>query len=274
MQAFVLAIDIIIPTYNRVEFTKRAIKSVLEQTYQNFHLHIVDDGSDKTQTDFGTHPKMTIHHKTNGGVSSARNLGISKSQSEWIALLDSDDEWLPQKLEKQIEYIQNNPQFRFVHTEEMWIRNGVRVNPKVKHKKSNENIFERSLEFCIISPSTSMIKRDLWNEFGPFNESYPVCEDYDLWNKILSHEEIGFLDMPLTKKYGGHEDQLSTKYVAMDYWRFKSLLALYKDTTIESSKRELIQKMIHTKGEFLKMGYLKHNHQDLYNEIHMALLSL
>lgn len=263
-----MKIDIIIPTYNRAELTKRAILSVLGQTYKDYEIYIIDDGStDQTQEMLKAFPSVHKLKQTNQGVSAARNYGIKNSQSHWIAFLDSDDEWLPEKLQTQMDYILKHSQFRFVHTEEIWIRNGVRVNPKLKHKKSQDSIFERSLDFCIISPSTSMIRRDLFNQHGGFSPEYPVCEDYDLWLKILAREEVGFVEMPLTKKYGGHKDQLSTQYIAMNYWRLKSLVNLIQQKDLSSDKKLLIENELRKKADILIKGYEKHENSEKVLEI-------
>lgn len=271
-------IDIIIPTYNRALVLKRAIDSVLNQSFRDFHLIIVDDGSsDHTQeilSEYGHNPQLTLLKKSNAGVSSARNFGIEHSSAPWIAFLDSDDEWLPQKLQMAQIHIKAHPTIEFIHTDEIWIRNGVRVNPPLKYKKDQENLFERSLEFCIISPSTTLMTRALFDKYGPFNESYPVCEDYDLWNKILALEKIGYLPDQLTKKYGGHEDQLSTRYVAMDYWRFCSLCELYQFNGPSSSQKEQIKSMIMIKANFLKKGLLKYPDPQRLGEINSKLSNL
>jgi len=274
----VLPIDIIIPTFNRAQLLQRAVASILGQTSQNFQLIIVDDGStDETSSileSYRAHSKITLLTQPNKGVSAARNFGIRHSQSEWLAFLDSDDEWMPNKLQLSEKFINDNPDIDFFHTDELWIRNGTRVNAPKKFSKSSENIFERSLDFCLISPSTVVMRRDLFNQHGPFNEEYPVCEDYDLWNKILAHENIGFIETPLTKKYGGHEDQLSTKYFAMDYWRFKSLLKLHLDTSISLQKRELIKDRLHQKGSLLLANYQKYQNQERIDEITQDLSNL
>lgn len=262
-----MKIDIIIPTYDRAGLISRAIESVLNQTYADFHLYVVDDGStDETEITlqkYASHPKVKLLKQENQGVSSARNLGVQHGSGEWISFLDSDDEWLPNKLKLQTEYLKVHSEIRFLHSEEIWIRNGVRVNPKVKHNKSVEDLFHRSLEFCLISPSTVMMKRELFNQHGGFNVEMTVCEDFDLWNKILISEKVGFIDEPVTQKYGGHEDQLSTKFVAMDYWRIKSLVALEKDHAGD----ERIISVIKKKTPLLLKGYLKHGHQDKHDEL-------
>jgi glycosyltransferase involved in cell wall biosynthesis len=267
-------IDVIIPTFNRAELVVLAIDSVLAQSYQNFLLHIVDDGStDNTQallSKYSQNPKINIHHIQNGGVAHSRNYGIKNSQNEWICFLDSDDEWLPQKLEKQVHFLSHNSQYEFAHTEEIWIRNGVRVNPKTKHSKASDDLFKRSLEFCLISPSTVMMKRSLFQKYGPFEEEHVVCEDYDLWIKILAHEDVGYIPEALVNKYGGHEDQLSSKYFAMDYWRIKSLVNLY-GSNVNQSQKDLIIDVLKRKSEILLKGYQKHQNLLHFEEIQNLL---
>ena len=262
-----MKIDVIIPTYNRETLVVRAIESVLNQSYGDFLLYLVDDGStDNTPValeKYVGHPKVTLLKQNNQGVSAARNFAVRQGSSEWISFLDSDDEWLPNKLKLQTDYLNAHPEIRFLHAEEIWIRNGVRVNPKMKHDKSGSDLFERSLEFCLISPSTVMMKRELFNQHGGFDTAMTVCEDFDLWNKILISEKVGFIDEFVTQKYGGHEDQLSTQFVAMDYWRIKSLIALEKTYP----KHEKIIAVIKKKAPILLKGYLKHGHQEKHDEL-------
>lgn len=275
-----MQVDVIVPTYNRAHVLERAIQSVLSQTYQDFILHIVDDGSTDETADlldkYEDHEKIKIYYQPNLGVSAARNFAAFTGNSPWISFLDSDDEWFPEKLKTQCDYLLKNPDCIFLHSEEIWIRNGVRVNPKQKHKKSNDNIFVRSLDFCIISPSTVMIERSLFEKHRGFNESFTVCEDYDLWLKILLSEKIDFIPTPLIQKYGGHEDQLSTKFVAMDYWRIKSLVKLYQSSQCSLIQKEAIKDVLLKKSELLLKSYLKHNnllqHEEITNELKSIML--
>lgn len=273
-----MLVDVIIPTFNRADVMVKAIESVLSQTYKNFILHIVDDGStDNTQRvleQYKSHPQVKVYFQKNAGVSSARNLAAKTAEGQWISFLDSDDEWMPHKLETQIKYLSQNPECQFLHSEELWIRNGVRVNPKVKHLKSNDNIFIRSLDFCIISPSTVILTRELFLTHQGFDEEFVVCEDYDLWLKILLKEEIGFISTPLIEKHGGHSDQLSTKFVAMDYWRIKSLVNLYQDKTASVDQKKAIKDVIIKKSDLLLKSYIKYQNQKSFDEIKTMLASI
>ncbi len=266
-----MLIDVIIPVFNRSHLVERAIDSVLAQSFKHFNLFIVDDGS---TDDFASVLKKYSHdsrviflRQENKGVSAARNYGISHSNSEWIALLDSDDEWLPQKLEIQMAFSRKNPEYQFIHSDEIWMRNGVRVNPKKKFDKSNHEIFKRSLETCLISPSTVLMKRELCIKHGCFDESLVICEDYDLWLKILATLEVGYISEFLIKKYGGHDDQLSTKYYAMDFWRLKSLLKLIKSENLSLDQRQWIKDQIELKSNILRAGYIKHQNSQGLNEL-------
>jgi len=271
-------IDVIIPTYNRVTVLDRAIESVLEQSCQDFKIIVVDDGSTDQTAEllkkYHTHPKIQILHQENKGVSAARNYGIQSSQSPWICFLDSDDQWLKDKLKRQVEFIQKNPTCKFLHTEEIWIRNNVRVNPKKKHNKNSENLFLRSLEFCLISPSTVLMKRSLFELYGPFNENLLVCEDYDLWNKILSRINVDFLSEALVIKHGGHQDQLSTQYIAMDSFRIKSLFELYQQEDIKKKNKIIIAEVIKRKANILLKGYKKYNKIELLKELQELIIKL
>lgn len=255
-------IDVILPVHNRPHYVERAINSVLAQSEQGFKLYVIDDGStDETSTilqKFNNNPKVQILSQPNLGVSAARNLGIRSSRAAWIAFLDSDDEWLPEKLAVQKAFIEQNPDYNFVHTNEIWIRNGVRVNPKKKFDKSSDEIFRRSLETCLISPSTVMMKRELCLKHGCFDESFIICEDYDLWLSVLAEEEVGFIPQFLIKKHGGHGDQLSTRYSSMDFWRVKALIKLTNKPLLTSEQKALVHEQLEHKLNVLKANYLKH----------------
>ena len=220
------SIAVVIPTYNRLHTLKRAIQSVLSQQRPPDEIIVVDDGStDGTQTWLSTLDSgIRVITQQNRGVSAARNVGIAAARSQWLALLDSDDEWLPAKLERQLQSVDSSTQL--CHTDEIWIRNGVRVNPHKKHKKRGGFIFSYCLPMCAISPSSVLMRKSLFDAVGLFDESLPACEDYDLWLRICSQYPVVYVDEPLLKKYGGHDDQLSRKHWGMDRFRVKALQKL------------------------------------------------
>ena len=251
-----MKISVIIPTFNRKHTLQRAIDSVLAQTFKPYEIIIVDDGSKDGTKEWllQNYPSVQYIHQPNNGVSSARNKGIQISQGSWIALLDSDDEWMPEKLEYQSRFLEANRDSSFCHTNEIWIRNGVRVNQMKKHKKYGGDIFKHCLDICRISPSSSIIKKDVFEEVGAFDESLTVCEDYDLWLRVTAKFNILFLDEPLIKQYGGHLDQLSRVPEGIEQYRIRSLekilsMGSLTETQFRSAKDMLIHKLnIYAKG--------------------------
>ena len=217
-------VSVIIPTYNRGWILKEAIDSVLAQDFKDFELIVVDDGStDDTGQILDAYGQDLIAiRRPNKGVSAARNRGIAAAAGKLIAFLDSDDLWLPRKLATQVAFFHSNPTALINQTEEIWIRNGVRVNPKIRHHKFSGMIFERSLALCLVSPSAVMMRHSLFEEVGLFDEDLPACEDYDLWLRISWRYPVHLIETPLIIKRGGHPDQLS-KATGLDKFRIKAL---------------------------------------------------
>lgn len=255
-------ISVIIPVFNREVELQRALESVFNQSYKDFEVIVVDDGSSDNSVSVAQKFDVKLIKQQNLGVSAARNSAIKISQGDYIAFLDSDDEWLPHKLEKQISY-----KSVCVHTEEIWVRNGKRVNQMKKHQKGAGDQFIPSLDLCLISPSSVMIKKSVFDEIGLFREDYPVCEDYDLWLKLTSLYEIDFIEEPQIIKYGGHEDQLSRKYKAMDYWRVKSLVWVLENRELVPEKHQAVLDVLARKLDILIKGYEKHGHADKVSEM-------
>lgn len=252
-------VSVIVPTYNRCVLLKRALESIFAQTFSDYEVIVIDDGStdDTAEMMRKNFPNVIYSQQQNKGVSSARNNGLLEAKGEWIAFLDSDDEWLPQKLEKQLELIESNPEYKICHTEELWIRNGVRVNQMKKHKKSAGWIFNRCLPLCAISPSSVLIHCSVFNDVGDFDITLPACEDYDLWLRITAKYPVLYVEEPQIKKYGGHEDQLSMKYWGMDRYRIQALhRIILADTLAEDNKQEAIN-MLLKKCTIFKNGALK-----------------
>lgn len=220
--------SVVIPTFNRAHLVTRAVESVLAQKFTDCECIVVDDGStDDTQRILSPYKKHIQYMYTrHGGVSKARNCGILQAQGEWIAFLDSDDMWLPKKLATQYEYIQKHPDVYIHQTDELWIRNGRRVNPMKKHQKKEGYIFEDCLYLCLISPSAVVIHRSVFERVGMFDELMPACEDYDLWLRVAWQYYIGFIPKKLIVKYGGHSDQLSSALWGMDRFRVYALCKL------------------------------------------------
>ncbi len=250
-----MQISVVIPTHNRYEFLKRALASVLSQTYQPSEIIVIDDGStDNTSHIKQDFPSIKYFYQKNGGVSSARNLGIKKASYEWIAFLDSDDEWHKDKLKEQVAFHKQNPDILMSYTDEKWIRDAKEVKIPKKFKKYSGEVFDKCLSYCIIAPSASIIHKDLFSKVGLFDESLEVCEDYDLWLRIAVENEIGLVDKKLITKYAGHDDQLSFKHWGMDRFRVRSLEKL-----LFSIKKETVKKVLVQKYKLLLKGAIKYD---------------
>ncbi len=258
-------ISVVIPTYNRRDVLPRAIDSVLAQTSSPDEIIVVDDGSDDGTAGIiqRAYPQVRVIDQKNAGVSAARNLGITSARGEWIALLDSDDAWLPQKLERQLQVLLQHPGFRLVHCDEMWFRNGVRINPMDKHKKQGGRIFRQCLPICCISPSSVLIHRSLFDEVGRFDTGLPACEDYDLWLRVCAREPVLYVNEPLLKKYGGHKDQLSRKHWGMDRFRVRALEKILGTDSLSDGDREAAQAVLVEKATIIANGARKRGRDDL-----------
>ncbi len=251
-----MKISVVIPTYNRATLVRRAIDSVLAQTRQADEIIVVDDGShDDTAKVLQSYAdKISLIVQDNLGVSAARNRGIKAATSEWIAFLDSDDIWYPQKLAQQIAWHQSHPDILWSHTAEIWLRNGREIRQKRHHAKPEGACFKENLSFCKIAPSSVIVHRSLFEKVGTFDEILPVCEDYDLWLRFLRHFPIGLVYEPLVVKYAGHQ-QLSFSGYIMDYYRIGALLKHLPDIAVI---KEITQK-----NEILKRGAQKHGNHEL-----------
>jgi glycosyltransferase involved in cell wall biosynthesis len=253
-------VSVIIPTHNRAEVLGRAIASVLGQTWADFQIIVVDDGSTdataRVLAEFDD-PRLTGMHQENKGVSSARNQGIAASNGRLIALLDSDDYWMPDKLEKQVRFMAESG-FAICQTDEIWIRNGVRVNPRFKHAKPAGWFLERSLELCLISPSCVMFTRTLWDELGPFDESLPACEDYSLWLRVGVCHPVGLLPEVLVVKTGGHADQLSRRIIGLDLYRVYAMIDLLRSMALGGEQQALVAAALRERVRLYAQGCIKH----------------
>ena len=236
-------VSVVIPTYNRWPMVGEAVDSVLHQTRCSLELIVVDDGStDETVACLaGRDPRLRVIRQPNRGVAAARNAGAKHARGKYLAFLDSDDYWLPKKLERQAAFMQENPGVVICQTEEIWIRRGIRVNPKVKHRKPSGDIFRRSLDLCVVSPSAVMMTNEFFHRIGGFDESFPVCEDYELWLRVALAEQVPLIELPLVVKRGGHADQLSRSMWGMDRFRIAAIRKLLYQGLDQEKRRWAVE---------------------------------
>jgi len=264
---------VIVPTFNRKDFLKIAVDSVFDQTFDDLEIIIIDDGStDDTKKLVSKYSDKRIKYfyQENKGVSFARNKGIEESNGKYVAFLDSDDRWVANKLEKTFEYINNFPEIKIFHTEEVWYRRGRLLNQKKKHKKPDGYVYFNALPICCIGMSTAVVEKELFDDIGNFDESLPACEDYDLWLRATSRYEVKLIPESLTIKDGGRADQLSLQ-PGLDKYRIQALDKILRSGTLndeqyKKTKEELIKKcIIYTKGAEKrgKLDEVKH-YQSIY----------
>ena len=252
-------ISAIIPTFNRAHLLPRAVDSILSQTLPPHSVIIVDDGStDSTEKLIKkNYPEIKYLKQDNLGVSAARNAGITATSCEWLAFLDSDDEWLPEKLARQMEVLNLAPAMKICHSGEIWIRNGKRVNPLKKHSKSGGWMFKKALPICCISPSSAMIHRSVFDNVGLFEESLPACEDYDLWLRVTSSYPVLYISEKLVVKHGGHQNQLSEKYWGMDRFRIQALENIILSGNLSDENLNDAKQMLQEKTKIFSNGARK-----------------
>ncbi len=255
-------LSVIIPTYNRADFVLEAVASVLAQDYWQDHpageILVVDDGS-TDETEAALKPwadKIAYVRRPRAGVSAARNLGLKLTRGDLVAFLDSDDLWKPEKLSRQVQFFQGHPDAVVVCSEEIWIRRGIFVNPRKKHRKYSGRVFDKFLPLCLLSLSSALFRRRVFEEIGGFDEDLPACEDYDLGLRLAHRYPVHFIPEPLIVKRGGHADQLSKKYWGMDRFRVRALeKALHWD--LSSAEQDLVKQELQRKCRILIQGALK-----------------
>jgi glycosyltransferase involved in cell wall biosynthesis len=251
-------ISVIIPTYNRASMVVEAVESVLAQEMVDFELLVIDDGSsDETEEKLSVHnSRLSYYRQENAGVAAARNLGLELSKAPLVSFLDSDDLWLPKKLRTQHKFMLDHPEVWICQTEEIWLRKGRRMNPKRHHQKVSGDIFQRSLDLCLVSPSAVMLRRELFEKVGYFDEELPVAEDYDLWLRVAVDYQVELLPDPMVIKRGGHPDQLSARK-EIDRYRIKALEKLLNCGRLSPEQYDWTWKALQHKCQIYGEGCIK-----------------
>lgn len=257
-------ISVIVPTFDRWPVLRRALDSVFAQRFRDFELIVVDDGStDRTSEELKKAGlPLRLFTTERRGVAAARNFGVSQARGRYIVFLDSDDTWLPRKLEAQAAFMAGHPDVRICQTDEIWIRNGVRVNARAVHRKPSGDIYPRCLELCLVSPSAVILTRELFESFGGFDESFPVCEDYELWLRIGAKFPVPLISEPLVVKYGGHADQLSRSTWGMDRYRVLALQKLLSSGCLDAAQRGAALDVLGRKTAILAQGARKRGREE------------
>jgi len=265
-----MKITVIIPTHNREKLLAKTLESVLNQTVEVDEIIIIDDGStDDTKALILQYDNNIIKYinQKNNGVSSARNHGIRLASNKWLCFLDSDDIWETNKLEKQIQFHNENKHILFSHTDELWMFNQKIINQKKHQLKPSGFCFLENIPNTLIGASTVMIHKKVLEDVGYFDEELKACEDYDLWLRILRKYEIGLINQKLIIKVAGHEEQLSFTTKLMDTYRIKAL-----QKHLDSDYKDILLTEIIKKCDILIKGAIKHNNEqirDYYSQLKM-----
>src|SRR5579871_5625262 len=261
-------VSVVIPAFNRRLMLREAMESVLAQRdVAALELIIVDDGStDGTWEELqdgqlgrmaGAAPinlRIMIERTAHRGPAAARNRGAALAAGDYIAFLDSDDLWMPHKLQRQLAWMRAHPEFQLCQTQERWMRGGRRVNPGLRHRKRSGDFFAASLRTCLISPSAVMLRRGLFECIGGFDERMQACEDYDLWLRILCKYPAGLVDQALVVRRAGHPDQLSATVPALDRYRIRALLKLLAEGELNAIRRAMVAQAVAEKCAIYAKG--------------------
>lgn len=237
-------ISVIIPTWNRYALTLEALYSVYAQKVSPLEVIVVDDGSDESHPPYSkTFPdvrELRIEHC--GMAGRVRNIGVGASQGELIAFLDSDDLWLEGKLQQQSALFEKEPDVQIVHTREIWQRQGKIVSQSSQRHVRAGDLFEDSLQKCIIGPSTVMLRKSFFMSLGGFREDLEVCEDYEFWLRVTALTKVAHVDRELSCKRAGHGPQLSETYGFIERFKIDALKQLVETRWFSTHATDLHQR--------------------------------
>ena len=251
-------VSIIIPAYNRYPLLTEAVESVRAQSFWDYELIVVDDGSDdetpRLRNDEDIRYLQIPHCGMPGAV---RNRGVEAAQGEYIAFLDSDDLWLPEKLARQVPLLDAQPDVPLIHTREHWRRGAKTVSQKGQKHVREGNIFSDALWKCTIGPSTVLMRKAVFEELGGFDESLEVAEDYEFWLRLTSRYLVSYLDEALTVKRAGDWEQLSEKHGQIEGFRIEALFRLLEQDRLPRDCRHETRAMLQKKLRIWSTGAIK-----------------
>ncbi len=261
------SVSVIIPTLNRANYLQRAVQSVYLQKNFNGEIIIIDDGSTDSTTEVVAGMKCNFpiiyRYIENCGPAAARNLGVELSSFQILAFLDSDDHWQKNKITKQLNLLELNPNYNICHTGEKWLRRGEHLNQKNIHKPRHGYIFDHCLQLCAVGMSTVLMKRRLFEEIGGFDVTLPCCEDYDLWLRISRKHPFLLVSDALTIKEGGREDQVSYKHrIGMDKYRIYAIIKLLDEKVLNNDQSKKALDTLQKKCEVYGQGCIKYGRVD------------
>jgi len=238
-------VSVIIHTYNNEKFIAETVESVLNQTYKDYEIIVVDDGSEDGTRDalIPYMQKIRYHYKENGGIASAKNAGISLSETEFVAFLDHDDLWVPDKLQLQMEHFNENPQIGLVYAKYTSFRDGKELRTKPEKGYSGW-IFKELLAKSFIQTSTVVVKRECLDAAGPYDETFSLGDEYDMFLRIARKFQCGFVDKGLTR-YRVHDTNASNNDFLFDNENLGVYKKIYNNfTDLDGVEKKILRKRI------------------------------
>jgi glycosyltransferase involved in cell wall biosynthesis len=251
-------VSIIIPTNNRYPLLLEAIESVRAQSYTDYELIVVDDASEdetflvKNEADIRYLPIPRC-----GMPGAVRNRGVEAARGEFLAFLDSDDLWQPEKLSRQIPLLDAQPDVPLIHTRELWRRGVKTVSQKGQKHARTGDVFADALWKCTIGPSTVLMRTSVFKELGGFDESLEVAEDYEFWLRLTSRYPVAYIDEVLTIKRAGDWEQLSEKHGQIEEFRIEALFRLLEQERLPQDRRPESLSMLERKLRIWSVGAIK-----------------
>lgn len=249
----------VIPTYNYARFVCNAVDSVLAQTFADYEIIVVDDGSSDNTGEvlarYGNRIKYI--RQENAGASTARNTGIVLAQGKFVAFLDADDLWLPQKLEKQVRFLDDNPGFGMVFSDMSHCVDGAMVHVAYLRERcyryvAQGNIYNNLLREGFVFTPTVMLRRECFDLVGLFDVRLCNCEDVDLWFRVADRYQIGFMDEPLAvrNQHGANVTGNSEDYLKAPVLLMERLYAANSDRERKTIINERLQSMFYNLGYY------------------------
>ena len=267
-------VAVIIPVRGRPRLLERALQSVLDQSVAPAEVLVIVDETPRggaadadSATGFADSfaargAGFTVLHSDGRGPAAARNLGARAARTKWLALLDSDDTWSPEKLALQLAYREKRPQLHGCQTLESWFRDGVELQQPQRLRPRPGRFLRDSFFTCLVACSAVMIRRDTLLGLGGFDESYVVCEDFELWLRYLEQYPMGLVPLALTQKHAGGWPQQSQSQTMLDAVRIRAILSAVDRKTISAEERVAAHAACSQKLEILGRGAARHGSAD------------
>lgn len=255
-------ISVIVPAFNAMDYLPETIKSVLEQTFTDFEILIINDGSSDNIVEWTTQisdPRVKLISQGNQGLAGARNTGITCSEGDYIAFLDADDLWHPTKLEKQVQYLDLNPGIGVVNTWVINIDEQGKLDSSVCKTNSEGEVWEKLLqENIVLCGSVVMVRRICFEMVGVFDQNLPAAEDWDMWIRIAAQHQFSVLREPLVF-YRQHSSSMSSNLNHHLQWRL---------AVIDKTFTQVPPEFQHLKNKAYGLAYLSSAWKCLQNKDH------